>query len=565
MIIKNKTYYTHPQVRTSIKVPDPSLYSSERSRARSFDMRLGYEFEYCQLSGGVCFFVTFTYNDKSVISIDGENYCNNLSFRSLMVNHLYHRISRKHHCSIRYFCTGELGDGKGERGFNNNPHLHVLFFVYPIDEDSKLPTADQFEYYCKDYWRGTSKSPKDAPFGIVSGSDKGLIVQTKGALRYTSKYCIKDSLHKSKLLKLKHSIDSRLVYSGYDYTHGSYTYVDNYETIKDFLKFYNSGFRIDSYESFNNYVSNLLDCLASYGFLIQSEHIFDYLKRRILYFLAPKLLPKVLLSNGLGIYGVEVVKQRISSGLCKAYSPKLPYGTGSQGSVIVEMPIPLYYYRKIYCDVVITHRFKETSSPWSSDDCRFHREVRYVKNSFWESSYLDSDVFNRRIDYVSNQLYSLLRYNSSINPYHVFQYLSEHIKSPLLSIPNFQLFHASLTLRDISFDIVRSYVIYNTVYFGRNAVVQYDSFPTLYAWAFHDYCNFYELDKSAPYSLSPTPLLDVVPSDSFFTQYLPHFTLIYAFETYFILRKDSKSVKDHDEFRRTRRALFSPTSKDKPL
>ncbi len=47
-------------------------------------------------------------------------------------------LLRKYGTTFKYFVGAQLGDGKGERGFHNNPHYHVLFFLENANND-KFP------------------------------------------------------------------------------------------------------------------------------------------------------------------------------------------------------------------------------------------------------------------------------------------------------------------------------------------------------------------------------------------------------------------------------------------
>lgn len=527
-----KTKSLNPFARRKVRVSNPALYLSQLDRQRGFLMRNKYELKYCKLKGGVCYFVTFTYNDSSMLRFDGCNYINNISFRKLLVNHLYKVVSRKYGCFVRHFSVCELGEGKGSRGAGNNPHFHVLFYVYPGKDFKSLPSANQFIADCRSFWCGpdySSKHPSQYTYGIVSYSRKhSPEVKHEGALIYVCKYVCKDSNFKQQSRQLYCKIFDRLQYcldfsEGYD---SRLAYPDCNLTLSDFhaqmTKIFMRSFDSSSIVAY-------LDALFAYFYSPLANQDIHYLAKYAFRFLRTKMLPKVFISNGLGLYGLDFVKDW--------NNPKLPISVNKK---IKYFPIPLYLYRKKFCDVqkycIVPGVFNTRYVPNREALDRFH---------------FNFDYFRQRINSNVERLSNLFRDNVTLHISDINHFLSGIDIKPLVK--------SDLDLHSISEDILYKYAVYMLVYFGRSASVprvNLLSLDEMFSSAFSDYQNFISQDILSP-PQSILPVYDTVFVDSAFYDYLDYFAVIDSLLLYISYFKDDEYNEKNDVYRKTRRLLFA--------
>ncbi|WGL30937.1 replication initiator protein [Dipodfec virus UOA04_Rod_558] len=526
MIVNIKTYRHNYGVRQRVNVGDSALHSFQLSRQRGFVMRCKYEYEYCKLKNGACYFVTLTYNDNAVISIDGQNYCCNDSFRLLMINKVNKTLQRKFNCSVRYFCCGEMGEGKGERGFDNNPHLHVLYYVYPLDATSKLPNEDEFLKVISDFWRGDSSSPKDAPFGIVSYSNKGALVESDKAMYYVAKYCVKDSNYKHKFDLLLYSVLSRVKFDDFYY---SPTLSEVSELATSIYSSFNK--KILSSSDFDAFIEHVNDFIALHFLGFPSYDVFYKFCYKLVMKLSNRLLPKVFISKGFGLYGLDFVKDWSN--------PKLPYVVkNGESTMIKHFPIPLYYFRKKFCT---TETYVRNGK----------KNVLYKKTDEYINMYSQPEVFNARIQRSVDSLWSLL----SANHWYSVPRMIHMLASIGVSVPGrFRNFK-----RVSSFDITKSdvyaYVVYMSVYFGRNTEVRFRDLASLRSIACNDFRFFLHSDRDA--KLSEVPFVDDFPYRSDFRPYYIKFDFLMFFQLYIKYFKNNELIEKSNEWRRLRRAHYS--------
>lgn len=82
--------------------------------------------------------------------------------RDLVTGGFYQKLRRDYGTKLKYFIGAELGDGKGERGLHNNPHYHVMFFLLPDPEPinkkiyEKVPIGT-YRYNTKHHKAGETK------------------------------------------------------------------------------------------------------------------------------------------------------------------------------------------------------------------------------------------------------------------------------------------------------------------------------------------------------------------------------------------------------------------------
>ena len=198
-MLVNNTHYWHDTTRVYVETPDTTSFGYESNRRMSFYLRLYYEYKYCLSHCGQCFFVTFTYNDKSIPYLFERPVFNYEHIRLITNGKLSKVLSRQYGSRLKYLCACESGDGKGVRGKGNNPHYHFIFFVYPQDINKyvKIPPIE-FKHICEEVWQGKRGfcNWKYARFGSVKEGKYGIVVNSTQALKYVSKYCLKDSVQK---------------------------------------------------------------------------------------------------------------------------------------------------------------------------------------------------------------------------------------------------------------------------------------------------------------------------------------------------------------------------------
>lgn len=554
MILPIKSYFHNYGRRQRYVLPDSSMHSVRLSVQRGFIMRNNYEYDYCKSVGGKVYFLTFTYNDNSVLSIDGINFCNNNAFRQLMINKVYKTLERKFNVSCRYFCVGELGDGKGVRGYNNNPHLHVIFYLYPnepkyykkrsrvlskylepytsVDSpfrwvlNSRIPDSDEFMELCSSFWYGdTSLSAKNARYGILSYSTRGAEVTSYDALSYVCKYTIKDNYIDEKFNQLYDLISSRLgdLLVCYD----GFVNLD-INSVGDFVSCF--------YDSFDDLV---IDSCSSFEFVLSRFRCFCYdnsvfiadfsVFHRLCILLARRfgcyLLPKVLISNGLGL-------SMLKDSSIDWTSPKAKIKTGDKATPFKYFPIPLYIYRKKFCTTEIY--YKEN-----------RRCVRYIKNKDYEKLFVNNKaVFDARLKRSVDNLYSLVCANRNISRYRIEYFLSS------VGVP----YHpTSARLKNISYDDCFLYVAYMSVYFGRSAEIHFKDVASLRNIVFGDWRFFYYSDRDA--KLSYLPFYDDTPYYSDFRKYDDVLNLLYNFELFLKYFKNEELTRKNSIWRQTHRRI----------
>lgn len=195
-MITVKSYSYNPLTTRSFFVPS-SRKDYVNSQFCNVSVRLQFENLKCKQSNGIVYFVTFTYNDASVININGYNFANNYDVRFLCNKSILPKHLKDHGYSFKFAFFGEAGDGKGVRGRDNNPHYHALFFLYPLETcDNFYHDQSKFLTLCHNAWNqdsdSRSKKYKELKRGNVSYSLKGAIVDDDKVFSYCSMYCVKE-------------------------------------------------------------------------------------------------------------------------------------------------------------------------------------------------------------------------------------------------------------------------------------------------------------------------------------------------------------------------------------
>lgn len=539
MDVSFSTYYNNEHLRTKIRVPSPSLMTSQLSRQRGYAMRACYEYKYCKDNNGVAYFATFTYNDSSVInlSLNGFNYgnfCNNKSFRLFLVNYLYKKVQRLYNCRFTYFCTGELGEGKGKRGYANNPHFHVIFYLYPIDSNSLLPTEAEFFTLLRDYWQGKDISDKQRyRYGIVSGSKgRSSVINSDDAIQYVSKYVTKDDNYFSKSCKLRQYIVDYFLQL-------HFTSDDLFYRELDFLPHFHKYWRkcsIIDISTLNLYLQqvffNFYDDTDTSSIDDVTDIAFKYLSNY--------LLPKTLLSQGLGLYGNTFVTDW--------HNPKLPYKTGHG---IVNFPIPLYLYRKQFYEVEyfkVTDRYLIVLN-----------RTHYKPNQFYIDIKKDELTFTKNFVSFCSHLYNDIRCFLNVP----LSNLVDFLNTRGVFVEEFQQFKnlRFFGIKDIKLSDIYVFHGYYSLFFGRDITpyfVDFDNISNsnLLSYFYNYHCKFldslansYRQDFKLPAHVCNKTL-------EFFSPYALKFSLINLILTYKQYFKNDDIYKKNSEWRKIRRSHF---------
>lgn len=176
-------------------VPNRDEYCSKQYL--SVSVRLNFEYKKCLESNGIVYFVTFTYNDNGCFHFGNFNFFDNNHIRKFFNKSIFPTRLHDNGYSFRFALFGECGDGKGVRGIDNNPHYHVLVFLYPNSGCSYFYHNERnFLSLCKSAWNQdlsdlSLKRYCDLNVGNVSYSRKGARVLKSNCFSYCSSYCIK--------------------------------------------------------------------------------------------------------------------------------------------------------------------------------------------------------------------------------------------------------------------------------------------------------------------------------------------------------------------------------------
>lgn len=292
--IRNKTHYPILGVKTHFNLQAPDSYSFFSQKRQGYETRLYYQYIDCLRHNGFTCFLTLTYNDKRMPNFMGYPCFDVEDLRYLLHGAFYKNVTARGY-SFKYFVTCELGEGKGKRGYLNNPHYHLLLFFKP---DKKVILKEDFldpagvEALVKEYWQGFNDHVEfhdyrtETNLGIVRAGKFGVEVNGLGAIRYVCKYVVKDPRVRELESRVKQAILDSLSCPSEDI---------DYEFVESEMR------------KFRNRYSD-----------------------------------KVRISHGVGEYGKQFITDKLNPSI------PLPNTKGKLTSV----PLSLYYYRKLYMDIV---------------------------------------------------------------------------------------------------------------------------------------------------------------------------------------------------------------------
>ena len=373
MPILNSTHYWTDTSRFFNEVPDSNSFLCQSSRRESYYLRLFWEFEYTKLHHGKAFFVTFTYNDKSIPKLYGYPVFDYSHIRLITNGVISKRLFRDYGCSLRYFCSCESGSGGTSehhaRGLGNNPHYHFIFFVCPSGPDSILISNEDFFALCQEVWQGKSGYIpwQKARFGSVKAGKFGIEVQDIRALKYVSKYCVKDN----GILTIERSI-SDIIYKScfesqysFSYFKSYYNYLKSFNSslsISYFLGLFDAAMYFELRRRENMSISDYFDKYTQRFVRTNDPHFYPFVTQNVVKyrkFFIDTILPdlfnikwndfknkhsgKVRCSKSLGSYGISQVLLPDTD----------PHFKVLDTSGYKTFKLPLYYIRHLYYDVVI--------------------------------------------------------------------------------------------------------------------------------------------------------------------------------------------------------------------
>lgn len=340
--VKLMSHFLNPykqRVRNSFISPD--LFSSQERKKEDMATRLHYEFDYCKSLGGRVFLYTLTYNDKNCPKCLGYNVPDYNDIRYLLHDSFFRTEVKKYCSDLRYFIATELGsDGvfhgtKSKRGYQNNPHYHVIFFSYPSDDGSVLDDNTLYSLLRK-YWQG--EQYKDcfnvwecinADHGYCFSSGELL---TKKALSYSAKYVMKDSTAKSREDEVFMYYYKR--FSLHDWTK------EQFNSWNEKYFFFTSYLQFRVYVRSHNEKHDELD----YYLKIQNEdYAIEYAREKVKEY-RNRFTAKCRYSRALGWHNAEIdILSNLNDPCC--YSD-------TKSQLHKKKPVPLGFLRKVYYDKV---------------------------------------------------------------------------------------------------------------------------------------------------------------------------------------------------------------------
>lgn len=486
MLIPNKTHYYLDTSKVYQEVSSPDSWLCESGKRLAYYQRLYYEYEYTKSVNGLAFFYTLTYNDKSIpVWNDGQKdyYVFNYEHIRLVTNgRLSKVLAREYGARLRYICTCETGEDKGERGLGNNPHYHFIFFVSPKLLEDGTP---DYEHYTKispfrfrglmrEIWQGSTSFIRfqDARFGICREGDNFGVVDSPEGMKYVIKYVLKSDVEKNTLAAVTHYYERECLSHGYD-TAFLFAFYKYQKMLNPFItksQFYET-YKLRSYNIFRKQ-HPCLDLIYWFKFskpygrgvsswknvsLLQKlEDFFDtwYYPNYVKFFVSKwknMYSGKVRCSKSLGEYGLKCILEPDSNPHFKMYEKK---------QVLTLTPC-LYYYRKLYYNTKL---------------CPFTGNVLYYLNQ--RGIDLHCKMLPVRVAKLVTDTYDSVAY-ATMNKISVdignVEFLSVLDEHQISFDDTFLMRSCNLLFKRNHKDIIRRYAIYKLVYEHRH----YSSFDTL--------------------------------------------------------------------------------------
>lgn len=520
----NRTNYFNPSVSsTLVRLSSPNTYSSRQSKIEGYESRLYYQFEECKKNGMPVYFYTLTYNDRALPDFFGVPCFDYEDLRDLFTGGFRKQLRRKYGVTFKYFVGAELGDGKGSRGLQNNPHYHVLFFLescpfsfvkysyedvcigkyvrrskyHNVGDDkfkrvrhkttvvvnSNPPSPTEFRHLVRLYWQGfdqdvVGKIPfQDAKYGIAQeGLFCGLVSDFR-ACCYCAKYVCKD-------VRLK----------AFE------------ESVCDLIR--------------DNYLSSVPRGEEESPFLYDAK-VDEYVRLSLNEY-RNRFCNKCRISNGVGDYALEFI------------DVDNPYLLIPQKKDYKHRPISLYYYRKLFQDVV---KDVNGQNLYVLNQLGIDYKVSQLEKRLCKLSEKTENFFRSLIDNPS--LYSTM-VESDVNVDVDFDFSEFKLEYDLLD-------------GESKNRLFRAYSEYKLVYQDRFFEIPYDRHSVFFCQPRIDVVGDYRRFLSPSFYNSPFVVrgafafLEDMPSGWFsysthkyFSKFLRFFALFDLCSDYFFIQKDNK-------------------------
>ena len=575
--LRNRTNYFIPDKdRVRVTFSSPDSYQSRQIKIEGYETRLYWQYRYCEEHNGQTFFYTLTYNDKAMPNHYGVNCFDYEDLRDLFTGGFRKQLLRKYGTTFKYFVGAELGDGKGSRGMHNNPHYHVLFFLEPANDEKfqyQKISPDDFRHLVRMYWQGFDESRtgyqdyNDALYGIArEGENLGKVTDFR-ACGYCAKYVTKDV----KLKQAESKIESKIRYrefKKYNKTEESYrdffrqvinpmfnTPLNAKKTkwcfteIELIKRLYENAFRVPG-ELFTNEPEDMANepFMPLVREIIRSQHLWTEYHDFVLQTIEPAVLAgmnewrnrfsnKVRISQGVGDYALEFIEDKLNPTI------QVPSKKGFK-----NRPISMYYYRKLYTDVV---KDEKGQNLYVLNDLGQKYKLVHLSDRMKKMISKCSPYFQLLLD--NPDLFSKMR-ESDINTDVIWTH------------KQFARELASLLKEDSLLNIIKKYAEYKLVYEDRFFSLQSEGdtmvpcFPSIDVS--RDYQRFL---VPSFYSVSRNDLrlacfLEDTPenylpyqSHPYFLRYISFFDVLDMCSDYFFIQKDDKNQQEAERIAATRR------------
>lgn len=376
----NRTNYYNPDGdKQYVQFSSPVSYQQRRQKIEGYENRLYWEYRYCDEHSGQTFFYTLTYNDAALPHYNDVPCFDYKDLRYLLNGGFKKMLLRKYGTNFKYFVGAELGDGKGKRGMHRNPHYHVLFFLRPADNPRypfKEISPEEFRHLVKVYWQGFDEYEtgyedfRTAKYGIArEGEHVGKVLDFRACM-YCAKYVCKDVA----LKKYEKALKSDLIFK-------FRTGIKNKEEVREGFYYdvicprYNSPSKCHVEENHRDWLFTphemyqqlapkyYADWLDTFGDIecpiglvvpdvVKAQNLIADFQRycdecvqvkvkEVLNEYRNRYCNKCRVSQGLGDYALEHIDDKLNPTI------KVPAKKGWK-----NRPIGMYYYRKLYTDVV---------------------------------------------------------------------------------------------------------------------------------------------------------------------------------------------------------------------
>ena len=549
--LQNRTNYFNPETSRSHNIiSSPFAYQTKKSKIEGYECRLYWQFRYCQDNDGQTFFYTLTYNDKSCPHYCGRPCFDYQDLVYLLTGGFRKRLLRDYGINFKYFVGAELGEGKGKRGFECNPHYHVLFFTESA-KDKRYPyrpiSPIEFRHLIRLYWQGFDEDIdgwhdyKTAKFGIVKeGLNCGLVYDF-GAVSYVAKYVTKDTVIKRNESFIRGQIEKRFSPILYNYSRLA---------MRHFVQDYLEPLTTIHYEEFN--YSLILQDIKAFGLKKEwFEHLkiyTDYANRRFdervrqeFNVYRNRYSNKCRISHGVGDYALDHIKDKLR--------PSITMPDKKKGWK--QRPLNLYYYRKLYCKVIQDSKNPEPSLQKQNLYVLNELGLQYKETKLAEQHAVLMKKTASNLDCLDRQLFSLL------------------CKSGYLKCVSFDYDYFENNFKNIDDEqrrkIISDYSIYKLVYEGRffpykcRGLDCYTGFPSL------NFCSdyrrflspsFYEVDydscRLSAFLQNHCEGYLSFRSHPYFLQASCFFDLFDILADYFYVNADEKEEERAEQIRSTK-------------